>query len=74
MMGAVGYDPVNLEADIITVSHNHADHNNIKDFKNTLVVKEEGKTLIKDLEIEGILSYHDNDKGKLRGENIIFTI
>lgn len=72
--GAVGYDPVNLEADIITVSHNHADHNNIKDFKNALVVKEEGKTLIKDLEIEGILSYHDKDKGKSRGENIIFTI
>jgi len=72
--GAVGYSPINLKADAITVSHDHADHNNIKDFKNALIISEEGKTAIKDVEIEGILSYHDKDKGQSRGENIIFTI
>ena len=72
--GAVGYSPINLEADIVTVSHQHADHNNIQDFKNSLIVSEEGKTLVKNIEIKGILSYHDKDKGQSRGENIIFTI
>jgi len=72
--GAVGYDPINLEADIVTVSHHHADHNNIQDFRKALIVSEEGKVSIKDVEIKGMLSYHDKDKGQLRGENIIFTI
>jgi len=72
--GAVGYDPINIEADIVIVSHSHDDHNNIKDFKNALIVREEGKTSIKGIEIEGTLSYHDKDKGQSRGENIIFTI
>ena len=72
--GAVGYDPINLEADIVTVSHKHADHNNIQDFKNALIVSEEREVSIKDIEIKGMLSYHDNDKGASRGENIIFTI
>ncbi len=72
--GAVGYDPINLEADIVTVSHKHADHNNIQDFRDALIVSEEGEVSIKDIEIKGMLSYHDKEKGQSRGENIIFTI
>lgn len=72
--GAVGYDPINLEADIVTVSHKHADHNNIQDFRDALIVSEAGEVSIKDIEIKGMLSYHDKEKGKSRGENIIFTI
>jgi len=72
--GALSYDPINSKADVVTVSHQHNDHNNIKDFKNTLVIDSETKTSIKDISIEGMLSYHDNDNGRLRGENIIFTI
>ena len=72
--GAVGYGPINLEADIVTVSHQHSDHNNIQDFRDSLIVNAEGAVSIKDIEIKGRLSYHDNEKGALRGENIIFTI
>ena len=72
--GAVGYDAINLEADIVTVSHKHADHNNIQDFKDALIVSEEGETSIKDIEVKGVLSYHDKERGQSRGENIIFTI
>ena len=71
---AVGYDPINLEADIVTVSHQHSDHNNIQDFKDSLIVSAEGAVSVKDIEIKGILSYHDKEKGASRGENIIFTI
>jgi len=72
--GAVGYDAINLEADIVTVSHKHADHNNIQDFRDSLIVSEEGETSIKGIGIKGRLSYHDKEKGASRGENIIFTI
>ncbi len=72
--GAVGYDPINLKADVVTVSHNHSDHNNIQDYRDSLIVSAEGVVSIKDVEIKGRLSYHDNDKGASRGKNIIFTI
>ncbi len=72
--GAVGYEAINLEADIVTASHKHADHNNIQDFKDALIVNQEGEASTKDIEIKGMLSYHDKDKGRSRGENIIFTI
>jgi len=72
--GAVGYEAINLEADIVTVSHKHADHNNIQDFKDTLIINQVGEASTKDIKIKGMLSYHDKDKGLSRGENIIFTI
>ncbi len=72
--GAVGYDPINLEADIVTVSHQHADHNHTEEFKTAQVVDKEGKLKIKDFEIQGIPSYHDKERGRARGPNIIFVI
>lgn len=72
--GAVGYEAVNLEADIVTVSHQHADHNYTREFKTARVVDKKGWVEIKDVKIEGIPSYHDKEKGKVRGANIIFII
>jgi len=72
--GAVGYEAVNLEADIVTVSHQHADHNYTREFKTARVVDKKGRVEIKDVKIEGIPSYHDKEKGKARGANIIFII
>ncbi|MFH1519817.1 MAG: MBL fold metallo-hydrolase [Candidatus Omnitrophota bacterium] len=72
--GAVGYGPISLKADIVTVSHQHTDHNHIGEFKTAQVVDKKGKFKIKDFEIQGIPSYHDKEKGKERGPNIIFAI
>ena len=72
--GAVGYSPINVGADIVTVSHEHADHNYIQEFKTANIVNKQGSITVKDIEIKGILSYHDEQKGKLRGQNIIFII
>lgn len=72
--GAVGYSPINLEADIVTVSHQHADHNYTQGFKNAQIVDKVDQLTIKDIEIKGIPSYHDDEGGKARGSNIIFII
>jgi L-ascorbate metabolism protein UlaG (beta-lactamase superfamily) len=71
--GAVGYSAVNIDADIVTVSHKHPDHNFTKGFKKARILEKEGNFKIGDAEIKGILSYHDNQQGKARGTNIIFV-
>jgi L-ascorbate metabolism protein UlaG (beta-lactamase superfamily) len=64
---------VNIDADIVTVSHKHPDHNFTKGFKKARILEKEGNFKIGDAEIKGILSYHDNQQGKARGTNIIFV-
>ena len=71
--GAVGYEAVNIDADIVTVSHAHADHNYTAPFKNAKVISTPAKVNFKGIEIEGILSFHDKSRGKERGKNIIFV-
>lgn len=72
--GAVGYSPVNIQADIVTVSHYHADHGHTQGFKTAQIVDREGSVKVKDIEIKGLMSYHDDKKGDLRGKIIIFVI
>ena len=67
------YGKINESADIVTVSHEHLDHNNVAAVRgNPKVVKGAVKQEIKGITIRGIPSYHDDAGGKKRGENIIF--
>ncbi len=64
-----------FEADIVTVSHNHADHNNVEALRGKpFVIDCAGEYDTKGILIEGIDSYHDEEEGKLRGGNIIYRI
>ena len=67
----VTYDEIKESADIVTVSHEHGDHNNVAAVKgNPEVVK--GTAEIKGIKFDGISTYHDKADGKQRGNNIIF--
>ncbi len=70
--GAIGYLPVSVSADAVTVSHQHADHNFTADVHGAKVIDKPGTYKVKDTSIEGILSYHDSVGGSQRGSNIIF--
>lgn len=72
--GAVGYSPVGIDPDVVTISHYHFDHGYTKEFRAAVVIDKAGEFKVKDLEIKGIASYHDKEKGAARGENIIFLI
>jgi len=64
-----------LEADIVTVSHGHKDHNNSAGVKGSpYVIDTPGEYEIKDVFIQGIDSFHDADGGKARGANVIYRI
>lgn len=62
-----------FEADIVTVSHDHKDHNYLKAIRKTpFMIDTAGELEYMGVYIEGIDSYHDEDKGKSKGGNIIF--
>jgi L-ascorbate metabolism protein UlaG (beta-lactamase superfamily) len=63
-----------VEADVVTSSHGHSDHNYFKGVKgNFICFDSPGEYEIKNSEIIGIDSYHDEKKGEERGHNTIFT-
>ncbi|KAF1085330.1 metal-dependent hydrolase [Sporotomaculum syntrophicum] len=71
----VGYPQPQLTADIVTVSHQHSDHNAVQLVPgNPVAVKAVGQYAFNDINITGIPSYHDTRQGKQRGSNIIFII
>jgi len=72
---AVGLKFPRIDADIVTISHDHADHNKPEQVKGVAkVVSGPGEYEIKGVSIVGMPSFHDNKKGTLRGKNTIYTI
>ena len=68
------YKPIGETVDIITVSHDHADHNNTKSIPiNPQILKGPGKHWAKGIDFHGVASYHDDKGGKERGDNTIFV-
>ena len=72
---ATGLKLPNLSADILLVTHNHHDHNNIKGVKGTpFVIQGPGEYEVKEVFIQGIPSFHDDKDGKEKGRNTIYLI
>jgi L-ascorbate metabolism protein UlaG (beta-lactamase superfamily) len=70
----INYGPVNESADIVTVSHEHGDHNHVAAVSgDPTVVKATGVTSVKGVDFKGIAVYHDRVQGTERGPNTIFT-
>jgi L-ascorbate metabolism protein UlaG (beta-lactamase superfamily) len=65
------YGEIKEPADIVTISHDHADHGNIAAVQgNPAVVR--GTTEVKGINFKGIPAYHDEVRGGKRGTNTIF--
>ena len=72
-MFGLDYAPIKENADVVTVSHDHGDHNNVSSIGGSPdVVTETGTSKVSGLEFRGIPCYHDDSSGKDRGRNIIF--
>lgn len=71
--GNVGFNMPKTRADAVTVSHLHYDHNNVKAVGgNPVIFDREGQYEIGGVDITAIKSYHDDENGAKRGENLIF--
>lgn len=79
---AIGYPMPSVEADVVTVSHDHSDHNNSKLVKGRPKIlrglEMGGKHWAfvnfqqKDVRIRALTAYHDKAEGKERGLNSVF--
>lgn len=62
-----------LNADIVSVSHDHQDHNNIKAVHGKpFIINNPGEYETKNVFVWGVPSWHDNQEGAERGNNTIF--
>ena len=72
--GVFSYGEIKESADIVVVSHDHFDHNNVAAVRgNPKLVRGAVTTDIKGIEFKGIPSYHDDAGGRQRGKNTIFS-
>ena len=69
----IGLKLPRLSADIVMVTHDHPDHNNIGAVNGSpFVIQGPGEYEIKEVFIRGIPSFHDDKEGKERGSNTIY--
>ncbi len=69
----IGYSFPDVEASVITVSHDHFDHNNTAAVKgNPVIIKEANPLLFGIVTFEGLVTHHDDAEGTKRGKNIMF--
>lgn len=63
------------DADIVTVTHEHSDHNYISGVTgNPKIVNGAGEYEIGGVSILGVPTYHDDKSGEDRGRNIVYVI
>jgi len=71
--GGLSYGEIGESADIVTVSHEHGDHNNVEAVKGSpQVVKGAGAKDAKGIKFNGVATYHDEAQGGQRGTNTVF--
>lgn len=71
----LGYPYFPREAEVVTVSHQHWDHNAASCVGGQpQVIAEPGLYDIGDVLIQGYPTFHDQQKGRERGENTVFKI
>jgi L-ascorbate metabolism protein UlaG (beta-lactamase superfamily) len=72
---SVGLRPPQGQADIVLVSHDHHDHNNVEALKgNPYIINIPGEYSAKGVNIIGIPSFHDEKDGGERGLNTIYVL
>lgn len=72
---SVGFKFPKIEADFVTISHDHFDHNQEQLVTGARkIIKGPGEYEISGISVIGIPSFHDNSKGSERGNNTIYVI
>src|SRR3989344_7371081 len=71
----VGMKFPKIEAEIVTVSHGHTDHNYIEGVEGEkMIIQGPGEYEIKGVKIIGLSTFHDDKNGVERGRNTVYHI
>ncbi len=72
---SVGLPFPKVSADIVLVTHQHPDHNNVAAVSGTpFVISGPGEYEVKNVKVDGLSCFHDADGGKERGKNTVYQI
>ncbi|MDL2225467.1 MBL fold metallo-hydrolase [Eubacteriales bacterium OttesenSCG-928-M02] len=72
---SVGYEVKTHQAAVITCSHSHHDHNYTAcALGNPTIITDVAPVELAGFNIRGVKTFHDDENGKKRGENIIFCV
>ncbi len=72
---SIGLRPPQGSADLVLVSHDHPDHNNVAAIKGEpSVIDIPGEYSVKGVNIVGFPSFHDEKDGAERGSNTIYVL
>lgn len=72
--GGIKYDRITEEADIVTISHEHDDHNETNINGHPTFIRSAEVNIVKDIKFSGVDVYHDTSEGKERGKVVIFNM
>ncbi|MGD0916616.1 MAG: MBL fold metallo-hydrolase [Thermodesulfobacteriota bacterium] len=72
--GQLSYGKIEDQVDVALVSHDHADHNDVKSLPGSpQTVQGAGSKTVKGITFKGVPTYHDPSKGRERGANTVFV-
>jgi L-ascorbate metabolism protein UlaG (beta-lactamase superfamily) len=77
---SVGFPMPKLSADVVTVSHDHEDHNQHHLVKGTtsrekpFIITQPGEYEVQGISVYGYPTYHDGKQGTDRGTNVMYSI
>ena len=67
--------PKHITADIVTISHDHPDHNALHQVEGApYVIRGPGEYEVKGVGVIGTSTFHDQEKGAKRGKNTVYRI
>jgi len=71
--GGINYSPIKETADVVVVSHDHSDHNNVAAVQGKPeIIRGPGTKTAKGIQFKGIATSHDSSQGTQRGSNTVF--
>jgi L-ascorbate metabolism protein UlaG (beta-lactamase superfamily) len=77
---SVGMKMPSVSADLVTVSHDHHDHNYVNAITGTarrkepFIIREAGEYEVEGISVFGYQTFHDDKDGSERGKNTIYVI
>lgn len=70
----VGYSMPAVRCDLVTITHQHDDHNYVQGvLGNPAVLDSVVECALDDIAIDSFACYHDNQQGKARGSNLVYS-
>jgi L-ascorbate metabolism protein UlaG (beta-lactamase superfamily) len=73
--GGIGYGPIDVEADLVTISHDHEDHGWTSAARGSpVVIKGKEAQTVRGVKVRRVATFHDQSGGKERGENQVTCI